>query len=39
MQILLSEYIYYVNKSTKEQSLFRFLAMYCLSAVEYLHMW
>ena len=37
MQILLSVYIYYINKSTKERCMFRFLATYCFSAVGYLH--
>ena len=39
MQILLSVYIYYINKSAKERSMFGFLATYCFSAVKYLHMW
>ena len=37
MQILLSLYIYSINKSTKEWCMFRFLATYCFSAVKYLH--
>ena len=37
MQILLSTYIHYVNKSTKGRCMFRFIATYCFSAVEYLH--